>query len=272
MPRFVALPPASDCSAVGDCGASYFPKLFVDPVAQIQITAAANSSFQVKYIRVINQGGGLMFWNANTTYKNGAGWVRLDPPSGANNATLRIDVIPTGLAPGIYEATVTVDAGTAVGSATIPIKLTVTAAPAQPPVTPPAAQGPPAPAVSSVMNAASFSASGVVPGSLATLKGSNLAGKSVTVMFDTYPAKLLYQSDSQINLLVPAELAGRPKCTPQHHCGRTGWIANDGSAGRYRSIDLPRRHPESGQLGEQRRGSGPGGQRGADLPHRYGDT
>jgi uncharacterized protein (TIGR03437 family) len=56
------------------------------------------------------------------------------------------------------------------------------------------------------MNAASFASGPVVPGSLATVKGSNLAGKDVAVTFDGTPATLLFTSDQQINLQVPSAL------------------------------------------------------------------
>src|SRR5581483_5192647 len=62
--------------------------------------------------------------------------------------------------------------------------------------------------VSSVVSAASFTASPLVGGSLTTLMGSNLAGQSVSVTFDGNPATLLYTGASQINLQVPAAVAG----------------------------------------------------------------
>ena len=39
--------------------------------------------------------------------------------------------------------------------------------------------------------------------------GSHLAGKSVTVTFDGSPATILYSSDTQINLQVPAAVASK---------------------------------------------------------------
>jgi uncharacterized protein (TIGR03437 family) len=57
------------------------------------------------------------------------------------------------------------------------------------------------------MNAASFASAPVVGGSLSTVMGSNFAGKSVAVTFDGEAATLLYTGASQINLIVPADLA-----------------------------------------------------------------
>jgi uncharacterized protein (TIGR03437 family) len=49
----------------------------------------------------------------------------------------------------------------------------------------------------------------MVPGSLGTLMGTNLAGANVSVTFDGTPAELLYRSSSQINLQVPQGLASK---------------------------------------------------------------
>jgi uncharacterized protein (TIGR03437 family) len=83
---------------------------------------------------------------------------------------------------------------------TIPVTVTVQAAAAPPP--------PPAPTVTvtSVVNAASLLVAPLVPGSLATVMGTNLAGKIVAVTFDGTPATLLYTSATQINLQVPPSL------------------------------------------------------------------
>jgi uncharacterized protein (TIGR03437 family) len=61
--------------------------------------------------------------------------------------------------------------------------------------------------VSGVVNAATFGATPVVPGSLATVMGKNFAGKSVAVTFDNAPATILFAGDSQINVQVPVSLA-----------------------------------------------------------------
>jgi uncharacterized protein (TIGR03437 family) len=60
--------------------------------------------------------------------------------------------------------------------------------------------------VTSVVNAASLTVIPLVPGSLGTVMGSNLAGTNVGVTFDGTAATLLYTSATQINLQVPASL------------------------------------------------------------------
>jgi uncharacterized protein (TIGR03437 family) len=106
-----------------------------------------------------------------------------------------VKVYPEHLAPGLYLATITIDAGLA-GSVSLPVKLTVTAPP-------------PAVKIDSVTNAATYAAGPVAPGSLAMLKGSKLSGNAVTVTFDGLAARQFYNSDTQINLLVPPELGSR---------------------------------------------------------------
>jgi uncharacterized protein (TIGR03437 family) len=67
--------------------------------------------------------------------------------------------------------------------------------------------------VSRVVNAATFDATPLVAGSLATVMGSNLAGKNVSVTFDGLAANLLYTGAAQINLQVPAGLTGKNSAT-----------------------------------------------------------
>lgn len=199
IPRFSPVVAPNDCAIVGDCSAKYFPLMYVD-TTPLSYTAQAGSSFQVAYTRVLNQGGGVLHWSTSVKYLNGTGWLRVDPDSGTNNATIRVDATPGNLGPGTYSAILTVDGGPIAGAQTIPVTLTITAAPV-PPV--------PVPAIQAVLNAASFAAGPLAPGSLATIQGTKLAGKLVSVTFDGIPAQVLYSNDSQINVLVPAALANK---------------------------------------------------------------
>ena len=106
------------------------------------------------------------------------------------------------LAAGVYYATIIVSAGAA-GANSIPVSLAVAAAPAPPPPPPPAV------VVSQVLNAATLQAAPLVPGSLATLMGSHLTGKSVAVTLDGVAGTVLFSSDSQINLQVPGSLGSK---------------------------------------------------------------
>jgi uncharacterized protein (TIGR03437 family) len=196
IPRFPFISSPTDCGLIGDCNASYQPRLFVDP-PMLQFTAVAGSSFQAGYLRVNNQAGGVLRWTVLVSYQSGSGWLRVDPLEGVNNAGIRVDPQPGSLAPGTYQATLTIDAGPVAGARVVPVTFVVTPAP------PPPVQ---LPSIRSVVNAASFVTGPVAPGSLATIMGTRFNGKNLNVTFDGFPAKILFANDSQINVLVPAEL------------------------------------------------------------------
>ncbi len=193
VPRFAAVAPSPDCPALNDCKSSYMPGLTVD-APLLEFTAAAGSIYKVNYIGVENDGGGLLVWAATLAYNNGSDWIRLEQPSGLNAGVIRLDVMPEKLTPGRYEATLTIDAGPLAGTRLLPIRLDVTSGPA--PIAP-------VPVIRTVQNAASLAPGPLVAGSLAIIMGEKLGGEQVTVRFDGIPAKLLYSSDTQINLQVP---------------------------------------------------------------------
>src|SRR5205823_5516198 len=66
-----------------------------------------------------------------------------------------------------------------------------------------------APLVTLVANAANGNVVTLVPGSFASVYGTGLAGNNVSVSFDGAAASLVYTSASQINVLVPVNLAGK---------------------------------------------------------------
>ena len=210
IPRFADVTPPSDCNALGDCQASYFPRLMVD-TAPIQFTATGSTMTSLPiYISIRNGAGGILDWSAVISYASGSGWLTLDSSSGQNDTRLRVSAQSQNLAPGAYHASITVNAGSA-GSQTVPVTLTVQAAPPTPPSPPLPAI--PAVTVTQVVNAATFMATPLVSGSLGTLIGSNLAGKNVAVTFDGNPAALLYTGAGQINFQVPAVLGSKTSAT-----------------------------------------------------------
>ena len=211
VPRFTAMTPPPDCTIVGDCQAAYFPKLSVAPTS-VQLTAVAGGAMTSSpgYIPVENAGGGIMTWTALVSYTTGSGWLSLENPSGENAGAVRVWALPQGLAAGTYQAKIVIDAGPLAGNATIPVTLTVQAAPVVPPTpTPPA----PVVTVNAVVNAATLAAAPLVPGSLGTLFGANLSGNSVTVSFDGNVAILLYVGATQINFQVPLNLGSKTSAT-----------------------------------------------------------
>ena len=195
IPRFTVVEPKNDCTSLSDCQL-YLPKLEAYP-AVTDFVAFSGANFQMRYLPFENVGGGVMVWSARLEYKNGSDWARVYPTSGFQGNTLRLDVIPMGLAVGKYEATIVLDAGEG-GVARYPVTLEVK--PAPPPQIP-------APVISSAGGAATF-AGPLTPGGIATLKGSNFAGSNVSVTFDGKPARVLFANAEQINLQVPSDLTG----------------------------------------------------------------
>ena len=193
IPRFLAITPLSDCSIIGDCGASYYPQLNVTTTS-LQFSLAAGGPNQVQGLPVLNGGAGVLYWSATVTYVSGGGWLTISPSSGMNNGSIEVYANPGTLGPGTYQATITIT-GAQGGSVAVPVTLTITPATA------------PGPAITSVVNAATFAQAPVVPGSLATIMGSALTGKTVSASFNGLPATISFSSATQINLLVPAALA-----------------------------------------------------------------
>lgn len=195
IPRFVGPTPPNDCGIVGDCGANYFPQLTVNS-GPLTFTLGAGSPNQAQYVPVTNTGGGILNWTASISYTNGTGWLGIQPASGQNNGTVRVDAFPGSLAVGTYQANLTIDGGAA-GRRLVAITLIITP------------QTAPGPQITAVENAATFAQVPVVPGSLTTIMGTAFNGKNVSATFDGIPATILFSNATQINLLVPSALTGK---------------------------------------------------------------
>jgi uncharacterized protein (TIGR03437 family) len=199
IPRFRPGSPTSDCAVFKDCDGPFLPKLSVD-FEPLSFTTGPGGNLQSRNIRVFNSAGNILIWNATLQRMPLSDFLRLSPASGVNNGSIRVDLLPTTLNPGIYYTTITIDAGNA-GKLDLLVSVQVSAQPL--PVDP-------NPVISSVVNAATYLVGPLVRGSFGTIKGSNLLGKkSVVVTFDNLPAKLVYTSNSQLNFLVPPELSPR---------------------------------------------------------------
>jgi len=200
IPRFAAVQPPADCTAVGDCGASYLPHLNVTASSNpLQVTVAAGGKPVSAGTIVVNGSGtAVVSWSDSIVYTNGTGWATLVAPATIGNNTLIVDVNPAGLAPGVYQAAVVINGGPLAGTQSIPLVLTVTPAPQSSAV-----------AVNAVTDGADFHTGPVVPGELATVWGASLAGQNVTVAFNGFAASLLYTGAQQINLRIPPSLSGQ---------------------------------------------------------------
>ncbi|MBC8165547.1 MAG: IPT/TIG domain-containing protein, partial [Bryobacteraceae bacterium] len=195
IPRFVNVAPQSDCPQFSDCGLN-LPKLRADPFFT-QFRLVQGVGVEQRVINVSNDGGGTLSWTVTVDYKSGRDWIFLDRTSGTNSNPIRMIVRAlTELVPGTYEATVTVDAGSA-GVARYPITLQVIPIPQLPE---------PTPKITSVVNGASFESGQVARGSYITIRGENLAGSTIAITLDSKPVTPVYTSASQINLRLPADL------------------------------------------------------------------
>ena len=152
-------------------------------------------------------------YGASALTSSGGNWLSINKTTGTTPDVLSVTVNPASLAAGTtYTGTITVNGtGSASGSTTVQVSLTITA---------------PFPTITQVQNAASFANGPISPGEIVTLFGSAMgpstplgttltsAGKvstqlgQVQVLFNGTPAPLLYVSASQINCVVPYELAG----------------------------------------------------------------
>ena len=200
IPRFVPLIAPNDCSVVGDCGASYFPKMAVNTTL-FDVSLTSQDVTKTQYFTISNQGSGNYLWNASVRYTGGATggypWLRLSPTSGINRETVRMDFVPGALPPGVYDALVLVDGGPIAGS--IPIKVTMRFA-----------YQAPTPVVINVVNPANLKPGFLIPGSGAAILGDRLTGSKITVMFDDSPARVLGSlSGNRLDVQVPYDRAGK---------------------------------------------------------------
>ncbi|HYO83124.1 MAG TPA: IPT/TIG domain-containing protein, partial [Bryobacteraceae bacterium] len=203
IPRFLNVAAPTDCGYLRDCE-SYVPKLEVDPVLpRFRLTRGAGTELRNIYMR--NEGGGLMPFSVTVEYNRGRGWIFLTPTEGNEPVMIRmvVSALPE-MEPGMYTATVIIDAGAA-GVRRVPIELEVVNSNTSPP---PPVGTTPKPTITSVVHGATFQTGAVARGSLVTLRGTNLAGANLAVTFDGKPARVVFSSASQINLQVPSDLAG----------------------------------------------------------------
>jgi len=184
-------------------------------------TAQANFTYTVggtvpapQTISISNSGGGTFTWSAAPT----ASWIRV---SSASNS-VSISVNPTSLSPGRYTGTVSVTAtGASNSPQSIAVNLTVAATA-------------PTVVVSAVVNSASGASGAIAPGEMVSIFGSGLGPDSgvsfsldpktgmvdtalggTQVFFGSAAAPITYASATQVNAIVPYEIAGQVKLTMQ---------------------------------------------------------
>lgn len=166
----------------------------------------------------ISSTGGAVSFSPFASTNNSGNWLSVSPSTATTPASLSVSVNPSGLTPGTYTGQITISVPGVIGSPLItPVQLVVTP--------------PSAPAITSAANAASGAAGAVSPGAIITLKGTamgpgvaasfkvNASGGvdttlgGSTVLIDGFAAPLLYASQTQINAIVPYEIANRQAVT-----------------------------------------------------------
>jgi uncharacterized protein (TIGR03437 family) len=211
IPRYIATPPPSDCTAIGDCAAAYFPLLTVAPTS-ITMNGSSLGSTQIAFLTVGNGGSSQFTFSVSTQYlpqggQSVANWLSIngtttngtvtglvDPAGGVNSVVLTLSASPAALPiPSTYYAYVTINAGSA-GTSTLLVEFNVS---------------PAGPVLQGVVNAANFQTGAITAGSFAAIYGLNLSPETAqqpTVTFNTFPAEIVYDGATQVNVLVPMEV------------------------------------------------------------------
>jgi uncharacterized protein (TIGR03437 family) len=184
-------------------------------VSQASLTFAYQTGGAIPAAQIIqvNSVGSAQEFTAQILNASSGNWLSITPLSGVTPATLSVSVSPSAFAAGTYMAVISLAAAGGTVAQTIPVTLTI----AVPTLA--------LPSITAVVNAASFSSGAVAQGEIVTIGGTNLApatpfgltfnssGKvattlgGVSVYFNGYLSPLVYVSESQINCVVPYEVA-----------------------------------------------------------------
>jgi uncharacterized protein (TIGR03437 family) len=207
VPRYPGVALGPDCELMGDCGAAHFPGMMVRPLQEMSFVLNSGGTFHAAMVQIVNPNQGFLEWRALVRYRRGADWIRVETPTGVNNANIRFDIDPRALPEGEYAAEIVIvqlrsPTGRAVEVA-IPVALRVLPpVPAQPEI--------PRPVVTDVFNAADRTIGPVAPGSLAAITGANFLEASV-VTIGGLEAVRVSARPNEIVAVVPAigGLAGR---------------------------------------------------------------
>ena len=178
----------------------------------LSFTVPAGSNPPPQTFQVSGSTAGLAFTAQPSSTGN---WLSVSQTSGPTPATINVSVNSAGLAVGTFPGTILVaGTGGAAGQATVNVTLTVTAL---------------LPTISKVTNDASYATGPIVPGEIIAIFGTDigpatgvsqtpgqndgqlttsLGGVKVVFLNDGVAAPILYVSGSQVNAVVPYEVAG----------------------------------------------------------------
>jgi uncharacterized protein (TIGR03437 family) len=237
--------------------------LTVQAVPTVTVTSATTLSFSYQAGNAnptpgtVNISGGGASLGFSATVTSGSDWLSVSPTSGTTpttgTATLTVTVTPGNLTAAQYIGTILISgAGTATGSTVINVNLAVTA---------------PLPTINSVVSAASFIKGAISPGEIVTIFGTAIGpataayasidpsnGKLLTtiggvqVLFNGYPAPMIYASNTQVSAIVPYEMA--PFASPTVLIKYVGQTSN--------GYQLTSATTVPGLFAQNSQGSGPG--------------
>ena len=175
------------------------------------LTFTASSGTYATAAFSVLSGGVPTDFSSSISTDDGNGWLSSGnyAPYGSASVVANAQSLPPGTFNGTIDITAPVGSPTTIA---VPVTFVVTPAlPAQPLPGPPLAV--------SIVNAASLTAGPISPGELLTILGLNIGPSSAAglsqdanglqVLFDGVPAPLLYASPTQVNLVVPYEVAGK---------------------------------------------------------------
>jgi uncharacterized protein (TIGR03437 family) len=172
---------------------------------------AGGTAPSAQSVQVTGSGSAALTFSA--TASSTGTWLSVSPAAGTTPATLSVSVNPSSLTAGTYNGTVVVaGTGSATGSTTINVTLTVTA---------------PLPTITSIGNAASYAGGSISPGEIITIFGTALGPNppvqsptvdpttglvsttlgNVQVLVGGIAAPMLYVSATQVSAVVPYEIA-----------------------------------------------------------------
>ncbi|MEP7362434.1 MAG: IPT/TIG domain-containing protein [Acidobacteriota bacterium] len=193
------------------------PVSVVGNVSAVSFVAALNqSALPVLRVNLTSSGTPLSI-TSTLAFQSGANWLTATLSGGTTPATVSLSASATGLAAGVYDATVTI---TPAGAQNIPLVVYVTL------TVNPATIPPTAPKISTggVVNGASFAAAPapIAPGALISIFGTNMSTTTAgaaslplptalggtQVLMNGQLARLIFVSPGQINAQAPWELAG----------------------------------------------------------------
>jgi len=195
------------------------PTISVAPTSVTFTYASGSTTLPAPQVVQLSSTGSVTFnatFTPSASIANRGNFITVTPASGTAPAALTLGVNSTILATlpqGTYTGTVTITSPGVTSQAVVNVTLTVGAAPP--------------PAITAIVNAATLQPGPIAPGEIISIFGTN-AGPStpqtfaltsagtvpttlggVTVMFNNVSAPLLYVSATQINAIVPYEIAGQ---------------------------------------------------------------